>query len=30
MGGSITVVGEPGAGSLFTVTLPINLGRIDE
>jgi two-component system OmpR family sensor kinase len=30
MGGSITVMGEPGAGSLFTVTLPINLGRIDE
>jgi two-component system OmpR family sensor kinase len=30
MGGSITAIGKPGAGSLFTVTLPINLGRIDE
>ena len=30
MGGSITVIGRPGVGSLFTVTLPFELGRIDE
>src|SRR6185437_5256863 len=30
MGGSITVIGQPGVGSLFTVTLPLELGRIDE
>jgi signal transduction histidine kinase len=27
MGGSITVFGEPGAGSLFTVSLPITAGE---
>ncbi len=27
MGGSITVFGEPGAGSLFTVSLPIKAGE---
>ncbi|MBV8136540.1 MAG: HAMP domain-containing histidine kinase [Deltaproteobacteria bacterium] len=27
MGGSITVFGEPGAGSLFTVSLPIKTGE---
>ena len=27
MGGSITVCGEPGAGSLFTVSLPIKVGE---
>jgi two-component system, OmpR family, sensor kinase len=30
MGGSITVIGKPGAGSIFTVTLPLNPGKIDE
>jgi len=30
MGGSITAIGRPGAGSLFTVTLPLEFGRIDE
>ena len=30
MGGAITVFGEPGAGSLFTVSLPIKLGKINE
>lgn len=30
MGGSITVFGEPGVGSLFTVTLPMEEGRIHE
>jgi signal transduction histidine kinase len=30
MGGSITVIGEKGAGSLFTVTLPLNGRKIDE
>lgn len=30
MGGSITVVGEPGAGSLFTVSLPIKPRKIHE
>jgi len=27
MGGAITVFGEPGAGSLFTVSLPIKAGE---
>lgn len=30
MGGSITVFGEPGVGSLFTVTLPTEEGKIHE
>jgi two-component system OmpR family sensor kinase len=30
MGGSITVLGEPGLGSLFTVSLPLKQGKIDE
>jgi len=30
MGGSITVLGEPDVGSLFTVTLPIEEGKIHE
>jgi signal transduction histidine kinase len=30
MGGSIAVIGEPGLGSTFTVSLPINLKEIDE
>jgi len=30
MGGSITVLGEPGVGSVFTVTLPIEEGKIHE
>jgi two-component system OmpR family sensor kinase len=30
MGGSITVFGKPGAGSQFTVSLPIEPGRIHE
>ncbi len=30
MGGSITVIGEPGAGSLFTVTLPTKPREIDD
>ena len=30
MGGSITVLGEPGLGSLFTVSLPLKQEKIDE
>jgi hypothetical protein len=30
MSGSITVVGKPGAASLFTVSSPITLGKIHE
>ena len=30
MGGSITATGQKGAGSLFTVTLPLNGRKIDE
>jgi signal transduction histidine kinase len=30
MGGSIAVYGKPGAGSLFTVSLPISQGEIHD